>query len=122
MSMTTELIKGLRNMALQYSAMGVQETEKIMKQAANVIEELSAKVSQQNIEKSSQYYNDGWIPCDDKLPEDEEAVLVSVSNGIGVLIGRYIKSAEYWKVYGTYGTVEVDAWQPLPPIYKPEEG
>ena len=75
MSMTSELVKGLRSMALQYSAMGVRETEKIMNQAADTIEELSLKLHNSQMERSSQYYNGGWIDVSDRLPNDDEEYL-----------------------------------------------
>ena len=31
--------------------------------AADTIEELSAKLANANMERSTAYYNDGWIPC-----------------------------------------------------------
>jgi hypothetical protein len=41
--------------------------------AADTIEELSAKLANANMERSTAYYNDGWIPVGSgKLPEEKE--------------------------------------------------
>ena len=41
------------------------ELAKLINDAADTIEELSTKLHASNMERSSQYYNDGWIPCSD---------------------------------------------------------
>lgn len=62
-----------------------------------------------------------WIPVTERPPKNGEDVLVSVADGVGILVGHWNKAEEYWKVYGTYGAVEVEAWQPLPPAYNPDD-
>lgn len=119
MSMTTKLIKGLRSMTLQYSAMGVPETEKIMKQAADTIEELSTKVAQQNMDKSSKYHNGGWIPCDEVLPEVGQPVLVS--DKCGNVCVRTITSQIRGEKHWSKDKYDVIAWRKLPPAYEPKD-
>lgn len=45
----------------------------VMRQAYEMIEVLSSKLASANMERSTAYYNDGWIPVDSgKLPEEKE--------------------------------------------------
>lgn len=57
MSMITELVKKLRNLAEEYSIADT-DTMEILNNAAYVIEELSAKLQAANMERSNQYYNE----------------------------------------------------------------
>ena len=55
------------------------------------------------------YINDGWIPVEDRLPEEEKEVLVTTDTG-GITFG-YISDGEW------YTDFEPDypiAWRPLP--------
>lgn len=58
------------------------ELARLINNAADTIEVLSAKLYASNMERSSQYYNDGWIPVDDRLPENNDVVLISHKNGV----------------------------------------
>ena len=66
-----------------------------------------------------------WIPCSEKLPEEEEYILLSFANYTGLDIGRYEKDGENDKfypgddeeTYAHYGLI-VNAWMPLPEPYK----
>lgn len=80
MSTTIELVRNLRNKAITCEAFNVVNIGKLLNQAADVIEELSAKVAQQNMEKSSQYYNGEWIPVKEKLPESESCEVCRSNN------------------------------------------
>lgn len=124
MSMVGELVQKLRRMAF-FDIGGVGKT---LNQAADTIEELSAKVARQNMERSSQYYGGGWIPVEDWLPEDGEEVLVWY---------EYFRYGDYNRMFQTYGigyqfhehwsgdvsgtNARCIAWQPLPPKYEPKE-
>ena len=140
MSMTSELIKNLRLYAKSYteSFLGreVDGTKEILIQAADTIEELSAKVARQNMERSSQYYGGGWIPCSERLPDDDVPVLVTfvdkddkkytdvaiTSYGQEYFGGKPLNSKD-WKPPFRYfeNNYKIIAWQPLPPVYKPKE-
>ena len=73
----------------------------------------------------SEEYNNGWIPCSERLPEDKQTCLVTariyftpdhvdeIDNYIGVGIDTYSKQ------FGWLGT-ETIAWQPLPAPYQPK--
>lgn len=111
MSMITELVKKLRESA--EFVMLPDYVCRILSQAADTIEELSAKVAQQNMEKSSQYYNGGWIDVSDVLPNDKDEYLryfPVIAKGIidggtrdgeeilCVGLGKYIDWEKEWEI------------------------
>ena len=69
-----------------------------------------------------------WIPCSERLPEEEEYILLSFANYTGLDIGRYEHDGENDKfypgddeeTYEHYGLI-VNAWRPLPEPYKEEQ-
>lgn len=69
-----------------------------------------------------------WIPCSEKLPEEEEYILLSFANYTGLDIGRYENDGENdnfypgdeEETYASYGLI-VNAWMPLPEPYREEE-
>lgn len=68
-----------------------------------------------------------WVPCSEKLPEDESYILVSFENFTMPDIARYEEDSEGGafypgddeKSYSSYGLF-VNAWMPLPEPYKGE--
>ena len=68
-----------------------------------------------------------WIPCSERLPEDESYILVSFENSTMPDIARYEENDEGGtfypgddeKSYLSYGFF-VNAWMPLPEPYKGE--
>lgn len=129
MSMTTNLIEQLREYSAELDKLCSPSDSYLVKRAADTIEELSAKVAQQNMEKSSQYYNGGWIPVDERLPTRGEKVLVWYEyyrygnlNGMFQTYGIGFWSGENWggDVSGT--KARCIAWRPLPTAYEPKEG
>ena len=104
------------------------ELAKLISDAADTIELLSAKLSALNMERSSQYYHEGWIPCNEKLPRDvdeiEDDELVLVSDGEDYAVAFWRSEADAWDdpIHGwldSYG-FDVKAWMPLPDQYKEE--
>lgn len=69
-----------------------------------------------------------WIPCSERLPEDESYILVSFENSTMPDIARYEENDEGGtfypgddeKSYASYGLI-VNAWMPLPEPYREEE-
>lgn len=69
-----------------------------------------------------------WIPISERLPEEEEYILLSFANYTGLDIGRYENDGENDKfypgddeeTYAHYGLV-VNAWMPLPEPYREEK-
>ena len=51
-----------------------------------------------------------WIPVDEKSPEEFQSVLIS-TNYNKILICMYYEDNAFWKAY-------VEAWKPLPELYK----
>lgn len=68
-----------------------------------------------------------WIPCSERLPEDESYILVSFKNSTMPDIARYEENDEGGafypgadeKSYSSYGLF-ANAWMPLPEPYKGE--
>lgn len=144
MSMITDLVERLREYADNpeldmYCTLSCDgECNKILREAADVIEELSAKIQAANMERSSQYYNGGWISVEDRLPEEGDwylAVFKEKDTGyitiprVAGYNGGYNggKGKNIWQIIDEYGLIqgyrdmlECVAWCELPEPYKPE--
>lgn len=62
-------------------------------------------------------YNNGWIPCSERLPEDDSTVWVTyIDYGKELTATAYYDlESGYWYVgYFDYKTKSVTHWQPLP--------
>jgi len=121
MSMITELIERLRESAddteldMECSLTLDGECNKLLREAADVIEELSTKLQAANMERSSQYYNGGWIPVSERLPEWGEEVL-TINNDGNYEINHIIDDERNeW-----FNDDDIVAWMPLPKPYKAE--
>lgn len=141
MSMISNLVDSLRHYQnvpeIGYSEVfGINE---ICKDAADTIEELSAKLQVANMESSLAYYGGGWIACEDRLPEEHdsmfaklkgtakwnEAMFEKISEDVNVTVeyenGKR-KTMTLHTVDGKWKTdrivkFKVIAWQPLPEPY-----
>ncbi len=66
-----------------------------------------------------------WIPCGDRLPKDEEEVMVSIHDDSGDSVydytssGWYAAAGKFWVVDNEINR-RVTAWMPLPEPYKAE--
>ena len=70
------------------------------------------------VKQEAERYNNGWIPCSEKLPDVRQDVLVTVKyTGFMGMHGYWIKTGhmeaenDWW---GDCAGGEVIAWQPLP--------
>ena len=130
MSLIREEIKALRDVAQAYSHNGLGM---ILKQAADTIEELSAKLATANMERSTAYYNDGWIPCSEKTPEFEKYTLIPMWVTMRKKDGtcRFVTRLKWNGYHGRWewnngktvsDTWEIIAWQKVnyPAPYQPK--
>ena len=65
----------------------------------------------------------GWIPCDERLPELDDEVLVTDDGG-ELRHCIFCSWGETWCGFVTYEEgmrIEATAWMPLPKVYKGEE-
>ena len=76
----------------------------------------------QIVKREAEQYNNGWIPCSEKLPDVRQDVLVTVKyTGFMGMHGYWIKTGhmeaenDWW---GDCAGGEVIAWQPLPKPFK----
>ena len=76
------------------------------------------------VKQETEQYNNGWIPCSEKLPELRKDVLVTVKyTGFMGMHGYWIKTGhmeaenDWW---GDCAGGDVIAWQPLPEPYQPK--
>ena len=74
------------------------------------------------VNQLAEEYNNGWIPCSERTPNDRDAVLVCATGSEeGVFISYYVEELERWRYDTDEGVshyVNVIAWQPLPAPYE----
>ena len=74
------------------------------------------------VKQETEQYNNGWIPCSEKLPELRKDVLVTVKyTGFMGMHGYWIKTGHMEAENDWWGDCtggEVIAWQPLPEPYR----
>ena len=127
MSLTSKQIDELRSYAKDRKG----ELAKLINDAADTIELLSAKLHASQMERSSQYYHGGWIPCSERLPEEKTDVLIQFRGTMAVGfwenvleydddITWYANSGDgYFTDCNTVdGYDDPIAWMPLPEPYK----
>lgn len=65
------------------------------------------------------HMNDGWIPVEERLPEDDSMVLVTCQTKKGIRsVNRAYYDGAFW--HGSGSMSGVIAWQPLPEPYRLE--
>ena len=128
MSMISEQVNRLRGYAEACRTVSDHITAKYLDGAADTIEELSAKLHNSQMERSSQYYNGGWIPVSERLPDKLNDVLVAFYDAPEEYDVAYMRKTfnatykangaknEWVSAMGetTYADYEVSAWMPIP--------
>ena len=98
-----------------------------------VTEEFQARKAVEVVEKAIEIVNQvaseygGWIPCSERFPNNGDYILLSFSNFSVPLVGRWEEDEDGGAFYIGDETescvlqdIFVNAWQPLPPVYKAE--
>lgn len=116
----SEQVKELREFEIGWLH-DVPMAKGIMKQAADTIEALSAKLAAANTERSDRYYGGGWIACEDRLPDGGGMYIVTaVENGLyHTTFAKWQPRYKDWDLRGCRSHWKVIAWQPLPEPYHP---
>ena len=73
----------------------------------------------ENIDNWTEEYNNGWIPCSERLPKYGEVVMCSCTNG-GITISCITHRGEKQSKIVRFGQHSVIAWKPLPQPYQPK--
>ncbi len=136
--MIGELVKELRLYEKTYTESPfhreVEGTTELLKQAAETIEALSVRLHASQMERSLQYYNDGWIPCEYRLPEcqkgaETDALMYQMKGTETIHAGYYGTGGKYrdkyfrnyWDTKEGVDAKDVIAWRPMPTPYKGKE-
>lgn len=108
----SEQVKELRETAELFDK--IDDGRRMLLQAADTIEALSAKLAAANMERSDRYYGGGWIACEDKLPDEKGWYLVYAKDQRPFV--AYFKGKTF-PLNNHYH--EIVAWMPLPEPYRP---
>ena len=68
------------------------------------------------IEALEKQLNGGWIPVSERLPKENEEVLITLAHGKATW--AYLYQGEWNTMFSTYPRERVIAWQPLPEPFK----
>ena len=116
----------------------MQGLEKILEEIGSKIAESMGKKREGLLEAENiirKHMNDGWIPVQDKLPEDDVYVLITYADiddenytdicittyGYAYLGGHKLDFKEWRSPFEYFrSNYKVIAWQPLPEPYRPE--
>lgn len=113
MSMISEQINKLREAVKSYRPYVPYYVIGLLHNAADTIESLSAKLA--DMDRSAEGCGGGWIPCSERMPEENEEVICCFKSGaVKALVLFNCKF--HGKVYG-YEKSDIIAWQPLPEPY-----
>lgn len=102
-----------------------KEFEKIideLKQESIIVDDDAGHRAVEIIEQIAAEYNNGWIACSERLPEDDSICIVTVeypNNGTVVDYGWFDRKSVCWFVgMQEFRTSNILAWQPLPEPFK----
>jgi hypothetical protein len=80
----------------------------------SVIEELGKECTYLTTELAAEREAHRWIPVSEKLPEDENEVLVILGGKIFPMIGFYLEREKGWYLEPYNNNCSPTHWQPLP--------
>ena len=69
-----------------------------------------------NYDSLAEEYNNGWIPCSERLPEKDVYVLCQGNHSIFIACIDSLDNK--WRDDHYHTRTTIKAWQPLPPVYK----
>lgn len=75
----------------------------------------------ESVNQLAEEYNNGWIPCSDKMPLTTGYFLVTIKGFSRPMYAWWLSTEKKWQYLNS--TKEIDdviAWQPLPAPYQPE--
>ena len=96
----------------------------IINKAIEIVNQVAEEYNQSLANNNQSLTNSGWIPCSERLPEDNEIHECTAQFNTGM---RYIEYAYYdiareeWWTHNDTGLVNVIAWKPSPELYGGEE-
>ena len=122
MSNIKEQIRKLRGLAEGYARCQLWNVADNFKEAADTIESLYAKLQSANMERSTAYYNGGWIPCGERLPECNGEYICTQENhslSSGKVVSKSVEMVEFCNgAWRRAKHLKIIAWQPKPEVYK----
>lgn len=78
------------------------------------------------VDRVKEEYNNGWIPCGERLPEEDGVYIISFEECSGLICCAVAyfslnhPKCKWWDLESEYERYEtVVAWQPLPNPFKP---
>ena len=76
--------------------------------------------SKKIVQEVAEEYNNGWIPCSERLPEESGTYIVNaIENSIiHVTFAKWMPRMKKWNLTGCRSYWKVNAWQPLPEPFK----
>ncbi|WP_291235954.1 DUF551 domain-containing protein [Frisingicoccus sp.] len=74
------------------------------------------------LESTYSEFNDGWIPCSERLPEESGTYIVNAIENhiVHVTFAKFMPRMKKWNLTGSRSYWKVTAWTPLPEPYKPD--
>ena len=85
---------------------------------------INKRYAKQIVQEVAEEYKGGWIPCSERLPEDDSICIVTVeypNNKTMVDYGWFDRKSCCWFVgMQEFRTSNILAWQPLPKPYQPK--
>ena len=98
------------------------EKERIILLENNIQQAIALNFAKGIIQEVAEEYNGGWIPCSERLPEDDSICIVTVeypNNETVVDYGWFDRKSICWFVgMQEFRTSNILAWQPLPEPFK----